>query len=150
MALHSTLLYLIAVGTGGQGGGQGPPQYFTLETSLIFIHAAQIAMSQCILHLASQKWKCFLRLCISTYAVPSHSACFYLTLPCSTWFQLPSTMVLPWLYLILPCLSYEIHFNNCLHSPSASSSSPPQTAPLQSASSSVFSLLPPARPQSST
>ena len=79
-----------------------------------------------------------------------HSACFYLTLPCSNWFQLPSTMVLPWLYLILPCLSYEIHFNNCSHSPSASSSSPPQTAPLQSASASVFSSLPPARPQSST
>ena len=31
----------IGVGTGG-GGGQGPPQYFTHETLLIFILAAQI------------------------------------------------------------------------------------------------------------
>ena len=31
---------------GGGGGGTGPPQYFTIET-LTFIHAAQIAVSQC-------------------------------------------------------------------------------------------------------
>ena len=40
----------IGVGTGG-GRGQ-PPQYFTLETLVIFIHAAQIATTQCILHCA--------------------------------------------------------------------------------------------------
>ena len=36
------------------------PEYFTLET--VFIHAAQIAASQCILHLAPPKWNCFLYL----------------------------------------------------------------------------------------
>ena len=33
--------YVIGVGT--RGGRPGPPQYFTLETLLIFMHAAQIA-----------------------------------------------------------------------------------------------------------
>ena len=50
----------------GGGGGQDPPpppQYFTLETLLIFIHAEQIAASQCILRLVPPKWNCFLHLC---------------------------------------------------------------------------------------
>ena len=36
----------IGVGTGGGGGGGGPrpPQCFTLETLVIFMHAAQIAL----------------------------------------------------------------------------------------------------------
>ena len=46
----------------GGAGRPRPPQYFTLETLLIFIHAAQIAVSQCILCSASPKWNCFLRL----------------------------------------------------------------------------------------
>ena len=33
----------------GPGGEGRAPQYFTLETLLILIHAAQIAASQCIL-----------------------------------------------------------------------------------------------------
>ena len=51
-------------GGGGGGGGAGPPQYFTLETLLIFIRAAQIAASQCVLRSAPPKWNCFLRLCM--------------------------------------------------------------------------------------
>ena len=55
----------IGTGVGGEGGGGGgggwPSQYFILEILLTFIHAAQIAVSQCILCLASQKWNCFLR-----------------------------------------------------------------------------------------
>ena len=34
--------------------GARAPQYFTLETLLMFIHAAQIAVSQCILRLPPQ------------------------------------------------------------------------------------------------
>ena len=63
---HKHLAYSIGVGI---GGGAGPPQYFNLETLLIFIHAAQIAVSQCILHSAPPKWKCFLHLCIAVYTV---------------------------------------------------------------------------------
>jgi len=35
----------IGIGTGGAGGARAPPppQYFTLKTLLIFMHAAQIA-----------------------------------------------------------------------------------------------------------
>ena len=36
----------------GRPKGPGLPQYFTLKTLLIFIHAAQIAASQCILRSA--------------------------------------------------------------------------------------------------
>ena len=42
---------IIGVGT---GGGLPAPQYFTLETLLIFIHAAQIAALQCILRSSPQ------------------------------------------------------------------------------------------------
>ena len=41
-------------------GGWGSAQYFTLETLLVFMHAVQIAVSQCILHSAPPKWNCFL------------------------------------------------------------------------------------------
>ena len=43
---HNTLTTLITcegIGVGTGGAGPPPPQYFTLETLLIFIHAAQIA-----------------------------------------------------------------------------------------------------------
>ena len=35
---------VINIGEGTRGRGAGPSQYFTLETLLIFIHAAQIAV----------------------------------------------------------------------------------------------------------
>ena len=56
-----------SIGTGGPGGQGPPPQYFTLESLLIFIHAAQITVLQCILRLASPKWDCFLRLCVAVF-----------------------------------------------------------------------------------
>ena len=41
-------------------GGRGSAQYFTLETLLVFMHAVQIAVSQCILRSAPPNWNCFL------------------------------------------------------------------------------------------
>ena len=49
LKLQKTMLDYIGVGTGGRRGEGRAPQYFTLETLLILIHAAQIAASQCTL-----------------------------------------------------------------------------------------------------
>ena len=71
--LHLTSLYLRHCDTlhrrrnRGQEG-PGSPQYFTLETLLIFIHAAQIAAIAVYITFAPlPKWNCFLRLCIVQY-----------------------------------------------------------------------------------
>ena len=56
---RSLLVSHIGVGT----GGAGPPQYFNLETLLIFIHAAQIATIVEYITFGPPKCNCFLRLC---------------------------------------------------------------------------------------